>query len=74
MKKATIQKVKQLLQQVLKNFLRFGKKPPHITPAYRRALWIVVLLNVGYGVAEMIGEFFTDSLKRIEISLMFNNQ
>lgn len=26
----------------------------HITPAYRRALWIVVLLNVGYGLAEII--------------------
>ena len=24
-------------------------------PAYRRALWIVVILNVGYGIAEMIG-------------------
>lgn len=33
----------------------------HITPAYRRALWVVVLLNVGYGVAEMIGGFFADS-------------
>ena len=27
----------------------------HATPAYRRALWIVVVLNVGMGVAEMIG-------------------
>ncbi len=25
----------------------------HITPAYRRALWIVVLLNVGFGIIEM---------------------
>lgn len=33
----------------------------HITPAYRRALWIVVLINVGYGIAEMIGGFFADS-------------
>lgn len=33
----------------------------HITPAYRRALWIVVVLNVGYGVAEMIGGFLADS-------------
>lgn len=24
----------------------------HVTPAYRRALWIVVLLNVGYGIVE----------------------
>lgn len=27
----------------------------HAAPAYRRALWIVVILNLGYGVAEMIG-------------------
>jgi len=33
----------------------------HITSAYRRALWIVVLLNVGYGLAEMIGGFLADS-------------
>jgi Co/Zn/Cd efflux system component len=29
----------------------------HITPAYRRTLWIVVLLNVGYGIVEMVGGF-----------------
>ena len=33
----------------------------HITPAYRRALWIVVLLNVGYGLVEIIGGFIADS-------------
>ncbi|MDU8927647.1 cation transporter [Alisedimentitalea sp. MJ-SS2] len=33
----------------------------HITPGYRRALWIVVLLNVGYGVIEMIGGFLSGS-------------
>lgn len=33
----------------------------HITPAYKRALWIVVLLNAGYGLAEMIGGFLADS-------------
>jgi len=33
----------------------------HITSTYRRALWIVVLLNVGYGLAEMIGGFLADS-------------
>lgn len=27
----------------------------HQAPGYRRALWIVVVLNVGYGVVEMIG-------------------
>lgn len=32
-----------------------------ITPAYRRALWIVVLLNVGYGVVEMVGGFLAGS-------------
>ncbi len=33
----------------------------HITPAYRRALWVVVLLNVGYGTIEMVGGFLADS-------------
>ncbi len=33
----------------------------HVTPAYRRALWIVVLLNVGYGVVEMAGGFLSGS-------------
>ena len=33
----------------------------HITPAYRKALWIVVLLNVGFGIVEMIGGFLADS-------------
>ncbi|MBM9595138.1 cation transporter [Roseitranquillus sediminis] len=33
----------------------------HITPAYRRALWIVILLNVGYGVIEMFGGFISGS-------------
>jgi len=32
-----------------------------VTPAYRRALWLVVLLNVGYGVVEIVGGFFTGS-------------
>ena len=35
--------------------------PTHVTPAYRRALWIVVLLNVGYGVVEMVGGFLSGS-------------
>ena len=30
-------------------------------PGYRRALWIVVLLNLGMGVAEMIGGFIAGS-------------
>ena len=33
----------------------------HRTPAYRRALWIVVLLNAGYGVVEMTGGFLARS-------------
>jgi len=33
----------------------------HITPGYRRALWIVVLLNVGYGLVEMVGGFISGS-------------
>ena len=35
--------------------------PAHQDPAYRRALWIVVILNVGYGVLEMIGGFISGS-------------
>ena len=33
----------------------------HITPAYKRALWIVVLLNAGYGVIEIVGGFLAGS-------------
>ena len=33
----------------------------HATPAYRRALWIVVALNAGYGVVEIVGGFLADS-------------
>lgn len=33
----------------------------HVTPAYKRALWIVVLLNVGYGLVEMVGGFVSGS-------------
>jgi copper chaperone CopZ len=33
----------------------------HVTPAYRRALWIVVLLNAGYGVVEIVGGFLAGS-------------
>jgi Co/Zn/Cd efflux system component/copper chaperone CopZ len=33
----------------------------HLTPGYKRALWIVVLLNAGYGVIEMVGGFLSDS-------------
>jgi cation diffusion facilitator family transporter len=30
-------------------------------PAYRRALWIVILLNLGFGLIEVIGGFLADS-------------
>lgn len=33
----------------------------HITPAYKRALWIVVALNVGYGLIEIVGGFLAGS-------------
>lgn len=35
--------------------------PTHLAPSYRRALWIVVLLNAGYGVIELVGGFLSDS-------------
>src|SRR5690606_41685227 len=31
--------------------------PPHLLPSYRRALWIVVALNLGYGIREAVGAF-----------------
>ena len=33
----------------------------HVTPAYRRALWTVVLLNTVYGVVEMAGGLLSGS-------------
>lgn len=33
----------------------------NVTPAYKRALWIVVLLNVGYGVVEVVGSVLAGS-------------
>lgn len=33
----------------------------HTTSAYRRALWIVVLLNAGYGLIEIVGGFLAGS-------------
>jgi Co/Zn/Cd efflux system component/copper chaperone CopZ len=40
-----------------------GKIPDlsHVTPAYKRALWIVVLLNAGYGVIEIVGGYIAGS-------------
>ena len=34
---------------------------PHLTVGYWRALWIVIVLNVGYGAIEMIGGFIAGS-------------
>lgn len=34
---------------------------PHLTPAYRRALWTVIALNLGYGLIEMSGGFMVGS-------------
>ena len=33
----------------------------HVTPSYRRALWIVILLNVGYGAIEIVGGIMAGS-------------
>jgi Co/Zn/Cd efflux system component/copper chaperone CopZ len=33
----------------------------HVNPAYKRALWIVVLLNLVYGVIEIVGGFLAGS-------------
>jgi Co/Zn/Cd efflux system component/copper chaperone CopZ len=33
----------------------------HVTPAYKRALWIVILLNAGYGLVEIVGGFLAGS-------------
>lgn len=33
----------------------------HASPAYKKALWIVVLLNVGMGIIEIVGGFIASS-------------
>ena len=37
------------------------KDVSHKSPAYRRALWVVVILNAGYGVIEAVGGFLAGS-------------
>lgn len=37
------------------------EKRAGVDPAYRRALWIVVILNLGFGVIELIGGFLARS-------------
>jgi Co/Zn/Cd efflux system component len=41
--------------------LQSAATPAQVDPAYRRALWIVVLLNVGYGIVEAVAGFVSDS-------------
>ncbi len=36
-------------------------KPTHMTAGYRQALWIVIGLNVGYGIIEMVGGILSGS-------------
>ena len=33
----------------------------HLTVGYKRALWIVIALNIGYGIIEIIGGFLAGS-------------
>ncbi len=40
---------------------RIADPGPALAPGYRRALWIVIALNAGYGVIEMAGGFLTGS-------------
>lgn len=37
------------------------ERQSHITPQYRQALWIVIALNVGYGIVEIVGGFIAGS-------------
>ena len=45
--------------------------PVYKDPAYRRALWIVVGLNLGYGVVEMVGGFWAGSQALLADALDF---
>lgn len=38
-----------------------SKDLSHVKPAYRRALWIVVLLNLGFGLVEIVAGFVANS-------------
>jgi cation diffusion facilitator family transporter len=38
-----------------------SREPTHRTPAYRRALWVVVGLNLGYGIIEGVGGYLAGS-------------
>ena len=43
------------------DLVRRADRQNHVTPQYKRALWIVILLNVGYGIIEIIGGFIAGS-------------
>ena len=45
--------------------------PVHLNPAYRRALWIVVILNLGYGLCEIFGGLLADSQALLADALDF---
>ncbi len=45
--------------------------PAHQSPAYRRALWIVIVLNLGYGVCEIFGGLLADSQALLADALDF---
>lgn len=47
--------------RVLRRIDELPKGLSHITPAYKRALWIAIVLNVGYGLVEMAGGFISGS-------------
>ena len=49
------------LVQITDGNAELSKKPPNISPIYKRALWIVVLLNVGYGMIEIFGGYIAHS-------------
>lgn len=67
---ARIDAVERAIAEAGYHLDRIGEEPsgdriaavqPHVTPAYRRALWIVIALNVGYGLIEMLGGFLVGS-------------
>lgn len=49
---------------------RHGEQPHH-APTYRRALWLVVALNLGYGICEIFGALLADSQALLADALDF---
>lgn len=43
----------------------------HTQPAYRRALWAVIVLNVGYGLVELVGGLLAESQSLLADSVDF---